>query len=75
MYALKYIFINVTFNSIFWYHDIFSYHIQAFMISRNGNILTEDSEIVKRWKEYCKQLYNYTINLDKNILNDYRGAS
>ena len=62
MYALKYIFINVTFNSICWYHKIFHYHIQAFVESifvenrepGNGNILTEDSEIVKRWTEYCK---------------------
>ena len=27
-----------------------------FVESRNGNILTEDSEIVKRWTEYCKEL-------------------
>ena len=52
MYALKYIFINVTLNSICRYHERFKYHIQAFMKSifvesRNGNILTEDSEIVK----------------------------
>ena len=42
MYALKYIFINVTFNSICWYHEIFHYHILAFVESRDGNILTED---------------------------------
>ena len=33
MYALKYIFINVTFNSICWYDEIFQYHIQAFVKS------------------------------------------
>ena len=54
MYALKYIFINFTLNSICWYHERFQYHIQAFVKnifveSRNGNILTEDSEIVKIW--------------------------
>ena len=42
------------------------------MESRNGNILTEDSEIVKRRTEYCKVLYNYPINPDENILNDNR---
>ena len=54
MYALKYIFKIVTLNSICCYHEIFQYHIQSlvksiFVESRNGNILTEDSEIVKRW--------------------------
>ena len=53
MYALKYIFINVTLNSICWYHGRFQYHIHAlvksiFVEGRNGNILIEDSEIVKR---------------------------
>ena len=32
-YALKYIFINVTFNSICCYHERFHYHIQAFVES------------------------------------------
>ena len=41
---------------------------------KNGNILTEDSEIVKRWKEYCKELYKYPINPYENILNDDRGS-
>ena len=46
MYALKYIFINLSLNSICCYHEIFQYHIQAlvksiFVESRNGNILTE----------------------------------
>ena len=45
-----------------------------FVEGRNGNTLTEDSEIVKRWTAYCKELYNYLINPDKNILNDDRGA-
>ena len=50
MYSLKYIFINVTFNSICWYAERFKYNIQVFVKSRNGNILTEYSEIVgKRW--------------------------
>ena len=48
MYALKYIFINVTLNSILWYLEIVHYHIQAFadsifVESRNVNILTKDS--------------------------------
>ena len=60
MSVLKYIFINVNFNSICLYHEIFHYHIQAFVKSifvesRNGNILTEDSEIVKRWTELLQR--------------------
>ena len=39
MYALKYIIINVTFNSSFCYHERFHYHIHAFVKSRNRNIL------------------------------------
>ena len=59
MYALKYIFINFTLNSICWYHERFQYHIQAlvkiiFVESRNGNILTEDSEIVKNGQHSAK---------------------
>ena len=45
-----------------------------FVESRNGNILTEESEIVKKWTEYCKEFYNYSINPDENILNDDRGT-
>ena len=70
MYALKYIFINVIFNSICWKAFVES----IFVESRNSNIITEDSEIVKRWTEYCKELYNYPINPDENILNDDRVA-
>ena len=45
-----------------------------FVENINGNILTEESEIVQIWTEYCKELYNYSINPDENILNDDRGA-
>ena len=44
------------------------------MESKNGNILTEDSKIVKRWTEYCKALYKYPLNPDEIILNDDRDA-
>ena len=59
--CLKVYFYKCYLKFIFWYHERFQYHIQAFvksifmekyeciMINRNGNILTEDSEIVKRW--------------------------
>ena len=51
--CFKVFFIHFTFNGICWHHERFQYHIQAFVKiifveSRNGNILTEDSEIVKR---------------------------
>ena len=45
-----------------------------FVESRNGIILTKDSEIVKIWTEFCKELFNYPINPDENILNYDRGV-
>ena len=44
------------------------------MESKNGDIIKEKTEIVKRWTEYCKELYTYPINPDENILVDDRGA-
>ena len=37
---------------------------------KNGNLLTEEQAIIKRWTEYCKDLYNYKIRPDTNILDN-----
>ena len=36
---------------------------------KNGNTLTEKSKVVDRWREYCKELYNYKGDVDGSILN------
>ena len=33
------------------------------------SILSEGSSILNRWTEYCRNLYNYPIKPDVNILN------
>ena len=35
---------------------------------KHGHLLTEDEKIMKRWTEYCKDLYNYKINPASDIL-------
>ena len=35
---------------------------------KNGNLLTENSAVLARWTEYCKELYNYPIQPDTAIL-------
>ena len=35
----------------------------------NGTPLAEDSMILKRWTEYCNDLYNHQINPDISVLN------
>lgn len=35
----------------------------------NGTLLTENEEVLKRWTEYCEELYNFPIHPDTNILN------
>ena len=34
-----------------------------------GTPLAEDSMILKRWTEYCNDLYNHQINPDISVLN------
>jgi hypothetical protein len=36
----------------------------------NGKLLTESNEIAQRWKAYCNELYNYKVDVDKDILNE-----
>ena len=40
--------------------------------NKDGDTISEDTEIAKRWTEYCNELYNYTINLDPYTLMDMR---
>ena len=37
---------------------------------RNGNLLTKNEEITKRWKEYCEELYNYVIQKDLRVMDE-----
>ena len=37
---------------------------------KSGNLLTENSEILNRWTQYCQELYNYKIRPDTSILKD-----
>ena len=32
--------------------------------------VTKDDKILKRWKEYCEELYNYKIQKDVRVLNE-----
>ena len=36
---------------------------------RSGKCLTEERQILNRWKEYCSKLYNYKANGDPSVLN------
>ena len=36
--------------------------------NKDGYTISEDTEIVKIWTEYCNELYNYPINPDVNTL-------
>ena len=36
--------------------------------NKDGKSLTEDQEILKRWTEYCSELYNYTATGDSGVL-------
>ena len=35
---------------------------------KNGVLLTIESDVRKRWSEYCKELYNHNINADNTAL-------
>ena len=35
----------------------------------SGKCLTEEQEILNRWREYCSELYNHKTNGDPSILN------
>ena len=36
--------------------------------NKDGKCLTEDREILKRWTEYCSELYNYTATGHSGVL-------
>ena len=36
---------------------------------RSGKYLTEEREILKRWREYCCELYNHKASGDPSVLN------
>ena len=36
---------------------------------RSGKCLTEERQILNRWKEYCSELYNHKANKDPSVLN------
>jgi hypothetical protein len=36
---------------------------------KGGNCLTEEQDILKRWTEYCTELYNHRATIDPGILN------
>ena len=35
---------------------------------KEGNVLTESSAVLNRWTEYCKELYNHKLNVNKDDL-------
>ena len=47
-------------------------HKSGIMIieDRNGDLVTEKNQILKRFTEYTRELYNYNLNPDKQILAD-----
>ena len=38
------------------------------ILNKDGKVLCEDTHIIKRWTEYCQELYNYESRGDKNVL-------
>ena len=36
---------------------------------KDGNLLTESDQVLKRWTEYCGELYNYELQPDVSILH------
>ena len=38
--------------------------------NKDGELLTENAAVLSRWTEYCKELYNYPIQPDTNILGE-----
>ena len=38
--------------------------------NKGGLLLTEETAVLKRWTEYCQDLYNYQLKPDTNILSN-----
>lgn len=41
----------------------------------DGTLLTDVEDVLRRWKEYCDELYNYQIDKDDTILGTLRSAA
>ena len=39
------------------------------MQDKDGNCLTKNNEVLKRWTEYCVELYSHTVIGDPEVLN------
>ena len=37
---------------------------------KNGTLLTKGEDISNRWKDYCKELYNYEVQKDTQVLDE-----
>ncbi|PIK45030.1 hypothetical protein BSL78_18122 [Apostichopus japonicus] len=44
----------------------------AIIEDRYGNLLTDNNDVLKRWTEYCNDLYNYELNPDIAILQNHQ---
>lgn len=44
----------------------------AIIEDRDSNLLTDNNDVLKRWTEYCKDLYNYELNTDIAILQNHQ---
>ena len=42
---------------------------------KNGKVVTSKEDIEKRWTEYAKELYNYHIKTDRNILTTLKHSA
>ena len=38
----------------------------------NGTLLSEKPDILKRWHEYCSELYNYQISAEREVLQELK---
>ena len=43
--------------------------------NKKGILVKDDTEILYRWSKYCKDLYNYQITPDWNLLNNRKSYS
>jgi len=37
---------------------------------KDGNLLTKSDDILKRWKDYCEELFNYDIQKNNQVLEE-----
>ena len=40
--------------------------------NKNGKLLTEEGDILKRWTEYCTELYNFESNGNAKFINNHQ---